>query len=381
MIVTGLESFIVSVPFTDPRAGSGRGGTTQVIVKLTCDNGLVGWGESAGQLSNATAIEGMVRHAAPLVVGRDPWDKEAIAAGFFRRGTAHRWTQHANFAYIGIDHALWDLCGKDCGKPVYQLLGGALRDEVDHCYLLNPGTPESIESQAKEAVKRGYGVFYLPCGRDTNNERRMLEALRSTLGPEGRIRIDVNERWKTHQAIRLLVEWDREYTIEFCEAPVPHDRPQATKEVRERVPCAIGVNECLDSEAQVLELVRSRCADVYCFAPYWVGTMRRFVTLSHLIALEGMHVAKHTSGELGLSAAAGQHAALCAPGLIDGNQQQAVDLADDILTEPIPIASGPKWGLIEKPGLGVEVDEDKVARYHEAFLRDGQYLMPEFRGG
>jgi len=81
-----------------------------------------------------------------------------------------------------------------------------------------------------------------------------------------------------------------------------------------------------------------------------------------------------------LSAAAGQHAALCAPGLIDGNQQQAVDLADDILTEPVPIASGPKWGLIEKPGLGVEVDEEKVARYHEAFLRDGQYLMPEFRG-
>ena len=129
----------------------------------------------------------------------------------------------------------------------------------------------------------------------------------------------------------------------------------------------------------MLELLRARSADVYCFAPYWVGTLRRFVTLSHLVALEGLHVVKHTSGELGLSAAAGQHAALCAPGLIDGNQQQAVDLADDILTEPIPITSGPKWGRIEKPGLGVEVDEEKVARFHEAFERDGQYLMPEFR--
>ena len=380
MIVSGLETFIVNVPFTDPAMGSGRGGATQVIVKLTCDNGLVGWGESAGQLSNATAIEAMIRHAAPLVVGRDPWDKEAIAADFFRRGTAHRWTQRANFAYIGIDHALWDLCGKDCGKPVYQLLGGALREEVDHCFLLIPGTPKSIERQAKKAVRRGYGVFYLPCGRDTDNERRMLETLRSTLGPEGRIRIDVNERWTIHQAIRLLVEWDREFHIEFCEAPVPHDRPQGTAEVRQRVPCAIAVNECLDSETQVLELVRARCADVYCFAPYWVGTMRRFVTLSHLVALEGMHVAKHTSGELGLSAAAGQHAALCAPGLIDGNQQTAADLADDILTEPLPIASGPKWGRIEMPGLGVEVDEDKLARFHEAFVRDGQYMMPEFRG-
>ena len=49
-------------------------------------------------------------------------------------------------------------------------------------------------------------------------------------------------------------------------------------------------------------------------------------------------------------------------------------MADDILTEPLPIATGPSWGLIERPGLGVEVDQDKLARYHDAYLRDGQFL-------
>ena len=86
MKVTGLETTIVNVPFGREGAGSGRDGTTEVIVKLSADNGLVGWGESPGQLSSAAAIEATVRHIAPLIVGRDPWDREAIARNFFRRG-------------------------------------------------------------------------------------------------------------------------------------------------------------------------------------------------------------------------------------------------------------------------------------------------------
>ena len=362
MRVTGLETFIVSVPLKSAEMSSGRGGTTEVIVRMTTDNGLVGWGESCGQLSSAPAIEAMVKHIAPLVLGRDPWEKEAIARDFFRRGTLHRWTQLANFAYAGIDHALWDLCGKACGQPVYRLLGGALRDAVDHCFLLVPGGAESIERQCADALGRGYAVFYLPCARDPAAETEMLEALRATAGPDARIRLDANERWGVNEAVRYLTAWDRAFGIEYCEAPVPHDLPAGMAEVRQRVPCAIGANECLSSEAAVLHLVRSRCADIYCFAPYWVGTLRRFVTLGHLIHLEGLQVTKHTYGELGIGAAASHHAALSVPGLIDGNQQIAADLADDILAAPLPIATGPTWGLIEAPGLGVEVDEDKLGR-------------------
>ena len=82
-----------------------------------------------------------------------------------------------------------------------------------------------------------------------------------------------------------------------------------------------------------------------------------------------------------LRRAASHHAALCVPSLADGNQQLATDLADDVLTEPLPIASGPTWDRIDKPGLGVEVDADKLGRFHEAYLRDGQYLLPEYRPG
>ena len=69
MKVTGLETTIVNVPFGRTGPGNDRGGTTEVIVKLSADNGLVGWGESPGQLSSAAAIEATVRHIAPLVIG------------------------------------------------------------------------------------------------------------------------------------------------------------------------------------------------------------------------------------------------------------------------------------------------------------------------
>ena len=83
---------------------------------------------------------------------------------------------------------------------------------------------------------------------------------------------------------------------------------------------------------------------------------------------------KHTHGELGLAAAAGHHMMLSAPSIADGVQQTAAMMEDDILSAAIPIATDPVWGLIGGPGLGVAVDETKIQQYHEAYLRDGQFL-------
>jgi L-alanine-DL-glutamate epimerase-like enolase superfamily enzyme len=201
----------------------------------------------------------------------------------------------------------------------------------------------------------------------------MLEAVRDTIGPGGRIRIDVNEAWGLNQSIRILNDWDSKFGIEFCEAPVSHELPDSMREVRQRVPCEICANEALGREIDVLRIIRSRCADVLCFSPYWVGSLRRMIAMSGIAHLEGLRVCKHTHGELGITAAACQHVLLNIPNADWGNQQTASVVIDDILAEPIPIASGPKWGPIEKPGLGVEVDEDKVAKYHEATLRDGPF--------
>ena len=146
------------------------------------------------------------------------------------------------------------------------------------------------------------------------------------------------------------------------------------RELRAKVPVALCANEGLGRVEDCLRVIRARCADVLCFSSYWVGSLRNFLTLSWVAHWEGQRVCKHTHGELGIAAAAGQHVLLAIPNAIDGAQQTAAIMADDILTRPSPIATGPRWGTIEQPGLGVDVDEDRLRHYHQCYLRDGQFL-------
>lgn len=375
MKISRLDSWIVSVPYLHDEISSrvARGGVTDVIVRLTADNGLVGWGECTSG-PDAASIEQGVRSAAQFLLGRDPWQSEAIARDFFRTGLWDLRAASGNFAFAGIDQALWDLCGKECGQPLYRLFGGTLRDEVDYFYYLARGNPDDITRQAADGVARGYSCFYLKVGLDERAETEMLAALRAAIGGERKIRVDANQAWNIPQAVRLLTQWNDAFGIDFAEAPVPIDPVENMRELRAKIPVALCANEGLSRAEDCLRVIRSRCADVLCFSSYWVGSLRSFLTLSWAAHWEGQQVCKHTHGELGIAAVAGQHVLLAIPNAIDGAQQTASIMADDILQTPLPIASGPKWGRIEQPGLGVEIDEEKLKRYHECYLRDGQFL-------
>jgi len=379
MKVVKLETFPVRVAYKHVEASSliNRGGITDVLVKLTADNGLVGWGECT-RAADTAGIETAVKNMAPLVVGRDPWDKEAIHRDL---GIYAVWAfqpMTGNFAFAGIDMALWDLCGKECGQPLYRMLGGAMREEVDYFYYMEWGTPAEIERQGYDGVKRGYRAYYIKAGVDERKEEEMLEALRGAIGPEGRIRIDVNQAWSIPQAARLLKRWNEKYDLDFAEAPVRIDPVENMLDLRARVDVALCVNEGLWREADAYRIIKSRCGDYLCFSQYWVGSLGRWHMLNQMSHLEGWQMLKHTHGELGLTAAAGQHVMLAAPNAALGSQQTAQMMDDDILTERLPIVDGPSWGRIDEPGLGVTVDEDKVGRYHEAYRKRGDF--PTYAG-
>src|SRR5580693_6224049 len=185
MKILKVETFTVRVPYKRVEASSliNRRGVTEVIVKLTADNGLVGWGEST-RAADTAGIESAVKAMAPLVIGRNPWDKEAIHRdlGVFAVWAFQPMT--GNFAFAGIDMAMWDLCGKECGQPLYRLFGGAMREEVDYFYYLSQGSPEHVTRECSDGVRRGYTCFYLKVGIDVAAETEMLAAVRSTIGPE-----------------------------------------------------------------------------------------------------------------------------------------------------------------------------------------------------
>jgi glucarate dehydratase len=381
-----IEATIVSVPYRHRETSSqvARDGVTDIVLKVTTDDGLVGWGECCSGADVVSVLD-TVHALEPIVLGRDPWNRSAIHADAHFRGLWNFRESTFAFAYAGIDMALWDLCGKAVGRPVHDLLGGLRRRSVDYfCYLPGGVDAEVLEAAARDGVARGYTVFYLKVGTDIERDEANVALVRRVVGPGGRIRIDANGAWSVAQATRNLARLDR-FAIDFAEQPVPADPVENMVELRTRTSVPLASNEGLWRTMDAWEVIRRRAADVLVFSPYWVGTIEGFARLAWAASLESIATCKHTHGELGIAAAAGQQVLLTLPSIVEGNQQTAAIMEADVLTEPLPIATGPSWPVAEapRPGLGIEVDEAAVARWHAHYEAVGQYLpyQPEQLAG
>ena len=373
MKIAMVEAIPVNVPYRHREVSSqvARDGVSDVLVKVTTDDGLIGWGEACCGADTAS-VEAALRAMTPFVLGRDPWNREAMRRDVFTHGLWQFRSGTGNFAWAGIDMALWDVCGRACGEPIWRLLGGLQQQEATYFYYLARGPLESLAAQVDDGLEAGFEVFYLKVGLDDAEDLELVSIVRDALGPGPRLRLDANGAWTVPQAVRNLRAM-AEYDIDFVEQPVRDHPVGQLDEVRERAGIPVCANEGLWSEADAYLRIRARDADVYCFSPYWVGSIGSFHRLSWLAAYEGLLVCKHTHGELGLAAAAGQHVVLTLPNGVEGHQQTAYLMEHDILAEPIPIASSPRWGTIEGPGLGVDVDDEAVGEAAARYRIEGQY--------
>lgn len=373
MKITKLEFIPVSVPYTHREVSSlvNRDGVTDVIVKATTDDGLTGWGESCSG-ADVKSVLGALEAMQPFVMGADPWESERIRQELWHRGL-WSWRQHtACFAYPGIDMALWDLCGKASGLPLYKLFGGKVRERASYFFYCSQGTPEHIAEQARAGLGMGFQVFYLKVGLNIEAELEMVRTLRETIGPKGKIRLDANGAWTVNEALRNLARLDA-YNIDFIEQPVVQDPLSNMQEVRNRCNMAVSANEGTWTPEDALRQMQARTADVYCFSPYFTGSLAQFQRLCWQAHFRGLQICRHTHGELGITAAACHHILLTLPNVVDGNQQTAHMMTDDIVTETIPITNGPDWGVPEGVGIGVEIDLEKLGRYHDFFREHGQF--------
>jgi L-alanine-DL-glutamate epimerase-like enolase superfamily enzyme len=372
--IATVETVPVSVPYRHREVSSqvARDGVSDVLVKVTTDEGLVGWGEACCGADTAS-VEAALRAMTPFVVGRDPWNREAMRSDVFSHGLWQFRAGTGNFAWAGIDMALWDVCGRACGQPLWRLLGGLERKEATYFYYLARDTLDGLAAQVADGLAAGFEVFYLKVGLGDAEDIELVSTVREALGPGPRLRLDANGSWTLPQAVRNLRAMS-EHDIDFVEQPVRDHPLEQLAELRARVDVTVCANEGLWSEAEAYARIRARQADVFCFSQYWVGSIGGFHRLAWLAHYEGLEVCKHTHGELGLAAAAGQHVVLTLPNAVEGHQQTAHLLEHDILTEPIPIASGPRWGAIEGAGLGVDVDGDAVAEAAARYQLEGQYV-------
>ena len=373
MRIAAVETIPVSVPYRHREVSSqvARDGVSDVLVKLTTDDGLVGWGEACSG-ADTESVDAALRALAPFVIGRDPWNREAMRRDAFTHGLWQFRAGTGNFAWAGIDMALWDLCGRACGEPLWRLLGGLQVPEATYFYYLARGSRDSLAAQVDDGLAQGFDVFYLKVGLDDAEDLEQVGLVREALGDGPRLRVDANGSWTMPQAVRNLRAL-AEHGIDFVEQPVRDHPLGQLAELRTRTSIPVCANEGLWSAADAYARITSRNADVYCFSPYWVGSIGDFHRLAWVAEYEGALVCKHTHGELGLAAAAGHHVVLTLRNGVDGHQQTAHLIEHDILTEPIPIADGPRWGAIDAPGLGVEVDEDAVAEAAARYRSEGQY--------
>ena len=375
MKIDKIDLYPVSVPYKVIEKSSRvyRSGVSDIIIKITTDDGIVGWGEATRTASAKVIIESL-EAMKPVLMNQDPWQNLKHEKNIYDEALWHWSAVTANLAYAGIDMALWDIYGKQVNKPIYQLLGGSLRDEVSYFYYLTWTDINDLIKQCQDGINKGYDVFYLKIGKDEILEEEMVKVVRETIGPSKKIRLDTNMSWNIPQAKKLINKWHEKYSIDFFEAPVQIEPLTQMQELKSSISSSLCVNEGLWKENEFIDIINSRCGDYLCCSHYYVGSVRKFLHLAYLSNYYGWLICKHTHGELGLTAAIGQHLMLNIPNACEGHQQTAQNMVDDILTEPIPITNKPIWKKIEKPGLGVEVDENKVLFYNKKFLEEGEFL-------
>jgi L-alanine-DL-glutamate epimerase-like enolase superfamily enzyme len=372
--VERLETFIVNVPYKRTEVSSivFRGGVTSVVVKLTTDTGLIGWGEACSG-ADVHSISAALQAMFPFIKGRSPWVSAEIRRDVFLRGLWALRATTGNYAWAAFDMALWDLCGKSAQLPLYKLLGGAIRKEVDYFYYLTHGNLDDISAQCAEGMKNGYQTYYLKTGINLEQEVEMVKTIRKVIGLKNRIRLDSNGSWSLQDAPRFLERFAT-YGIDFVEQPVREHPMSLMSQLRLKTSIPLAANEGLWTEEDANRLILNRVADVYTFSPYWVGSLEKFRQVSYVAQVMGSKVCRHTHGELGIAATAFHHASLTIPNLVEGNQQTAAHMEGDILQTEIPIAKGPTWGLPEGVGLGLEVDISALNAAKKRFENEGQYL-------
>ena len=374
MKIIHLEATPVSVPYLHREVSSqvSRDGVTDIVLRLETDEGTIGWGEACSG-ADVSSVLAAVEAMRPFVIGASPWDHAAVRERLFLYGLWQFRAPTGCFAFAGIEMAMWDLCGKEAGQPLYQLLGGAVRSSVNYFYYLSRGDDASLRDQCADGLARGYSVFYLKVGLEDEADERMVGTVRDALGPGPALRLDANGTWTLPQARRMLQRLEP-LDIDFVEQPVRDHPVENLAELRRTSPVRVCANEGLWSVPQAYERIRSRQADVYCFSTYWVGGLSSFRQLALVADLEGTLVCKHTHGELGIAAAAGHHAMLTLPNVVQGNQQTAAMNEYDILTEQLPISAGADWGLPSRPGIGVDIDDGRLRQAAAYFSEHGQFL-------
>jgi len=366
--IARIQTTPLALVFKEPYHWAGRvdHAAAVVLVEVETDDGLVGIGESVAAFpaeGTVAALQGV----SPLFVGQPVFDVERLITGARHLGSFNHTPWHANFVLAGLEMALWDILGKAAGWPVYRLLGGAMRDEVDYFGFVQGDTADELAESARDLAEAGYGVIYMKVGRGEDADLRNTAAVRAAIGRR-RLRLDANCAWSVPEAIHMIGRL-AQFDPDWIEQPTPLMSIAALRQVKEAVSVPIAADQAVYTPADVYEICRQRAADVIVLSPHEAGGLLAFGKAAAIAEAAGVPICLHGQGVSGITDAAQHHLGLRTANLTAGNQIMHQLLVEDLVTAPDLTPVQGRIGLLEKPGLGIELDRDAVRRATELYRR------------
>jgi galactonate dehydratase len=356
-----------------------------LFVEVRTDGGLSGWGEitTTTKIANR-AVAGMLRQLNELLVGDDPTKIESLWHKTFRAFTYMGSRGAASHVVSGVDIALWDVLGKSRGLPIYEMLGGAVRDDLliythpdQRKFTSREGVVEEIRAivdSGHDAIKfdpfphyeghAGHLHGYLDGQLSKKGEREAAELtalIRETAGPEVEILIDAHGRFDVPTAIRLCRALEDAGKIDWFEEPVPVESYNALRQVRERVSAAISVGERLHTRWEFVPIFENRLADYVMPDVTWAGGITELKKIAILAEAYYVPVTPHdASGPINV--VAGAHVMMTVPNFYR-IETSRYDLShyNKLIEEPLDNRGG-RIRLNGKPGLGIAMNLDYLRR-------------------
>lgn len=368
MQIKAIEPIAVSLPMLKPviMATEEVRRADNVLVRIEADDGLIGWGEAAsapGMTGDTLeSIVAAVQFIEPVLRGSDPRDLDGALAAMDGRMYGNTGAKAA------IEIALHDLAGKAAGKPVHALLGEKKRSRIPLLAVVGGGDLDGDLRDAEKKKAAGFTAYKIKVGIDTAaKDAARTRAVCEVLGAGLLISADANQGFTTEQAIDY-VRAVKGCGLDFLEQPVEaHDLAGMAAVAATAPEIAIGADEGIHSLADIRRHHEHKAARGVSLKAIKLGGIRAVAEAARLCDSLGMSVnISCKTGEASIGCAAALHVASIIPNVNWALTLTHIALGEDVTAEPIRTARGHVESL-DRPGLGIDVDEDRV-RGHQVHI-------------
>lgn len=373
MKIDAIETYLVEQALETPFYFSQFEFRTRQIclVKVIAEDGSYGWGEGYGP---ATVVKAGVEFLAPLAVGEDPLQVEAIWSKMHLRALDYARRGVLVAAISAIDIALWDLRGKLLGQPVSTLLGGRRRERVKvyatgMYFTHTDDLTGKLVEEARLYASQGFRALKMKVGLGLETDVKHVRAVRQAIGADLQLMVDANHAYSLSEALRFARQVE-ELDINFFEEPVSPEDYEGYRELRRRTSIAIAGGECEYLLAGFRQLLSQRCVDIAQPDICGAGGLTETKRIAALAYAFQTNVIPHSWGT-GIAFAAGLHL-VSTLDIVPGRLRMPEAMLEmdrsenalrDNLTEPKFAIENGRVTVPTAPGLGVDVDPDYLAQY------------------